>query len=93
MDLPVHLICGYMNKASNLHFLRSFQQYVSATHVCLCEAIRVPKAQIDMGLGCEMKDGVDPVSCQALQDLSWVRDISANEGEVLPAIETSDVVE
>ena len=40
-----------------------------------------------------MEDGIDPVSCQALQDLFWVRDISANEGEVLPAIETSDVVE
>ena len=46
-----------------------------------------------MRLCCEVEDGVDPISYQALQDLFWIGDISANKREILPAVETSDIVE
>ena len=82
-----------MDEASDLDFFRSLQQNVRTADICLCEAIRIAEAEIDVRLGCKMEDGIDSVSRETVQNLLWVGDVSANEGEILPSIQASYVVE
>ena len=50
--------------------------------VCLREVVRVAKAQVYVGLSCEMKDGIDVVAREAANNVCQSRHITIDEFEV-----------
>ncbi len=70
----------------------AFKQNLGTEHIVLGEIERVPKAQVDMSLGGQMKDGVDVKLPQTLQHICWICHISVEETEVRMTFQYARVV-
>lgn len=72
---------------------RSLEQDVCAVYVRVGELVRVAEAQVDVGLRCEVEDGVDLVLTQHALDIAWGGDVAMLEGEVRSVVEHARVVQ
>jgi len=64
-----------------------------AIYICMCECVRVTKAQINVRLCGKVENCVNIVSLQAVHDLGRVCDIAMVECEISFVIEDSRVVQ
>lgn len=93
LDLTVDLIGGDVDEALDADLLGGLEKDVGPVDVGVGEAVRVAKAQVDVGLGGEVEDGIDVVTLEAVHDLGGVGDVALVEGEVPLVIESAGVVE
>lgn len=82
-----------MDELLDSDLLCALQQNVCPVDVCVCESVRVTKAQIDVGLRGEVEDGIDLVTLEAVHYLGGVGDVSMVEGEVSLVVEDSGIVQ
>ena len=72
---------------------RPLKQHVRAVDVCICEFVRVAKAEVDVRLGSEVENGIDSVLSQYTLDIRWRCYIALLECKVCLFVEDSGVVE
>lgn len=75
------------------HCNGALQQNMRTQHVGLGEVVRIPKAQINVGMGSKMEDGVDIVLSQAPQHIFIACHIAMEELEVGSAFEHPRIVQ
>lgn len=92
-NLAIHLIRRDVNEATHADLLRALEQDMRSVDIRVGEAVRITEAQVDVGLGCEVHDGVDVVSFHAVEYVGRNGDVAPVEGEVRLPIETGGVVE
>lgn len=93
LNLTVNFIGGDVDEALDADLLGRLEQDVSAVDVGVGETVGVSEAQVDVGLGSEVEDGVNVVALEAVHHLGGVGDVSLVEGEVPLVIEGTGVVE
>lgn len=93
LDFAVHLVCRYVYEALYLDFLGALQQHVGSIYICMSEAIRVAKTQVNVRLCGKVQDSVDFISLHAVQDFGWVCEVPVVESEIAFIIQNSGVVE
>ena len=93
IDLSVDLVGRDVDQALNADLLGALKEDVGAVDVGVGEAVRVAKAQIDVGLGGKVEDGVDIVALEAVDDLDGVGDVALVEAKVALLVEGARVVE
>lgn len=92
MNLTVNLIRRNMDEAANLGLLGSFEKDVSTAYIGVCESVRVPKTKIHMRLGGKMKNSIDAIGGEAVEDLRRVSDVATDKGKAFDVMQLSDVV-
>lgn len=92
LHLAVYLIGGDMDKSVDTDLLCALEHDVGAIHIGVCEAIRVPKTQIYVRLGCEVEDGVYVEALHAVKHFGRVGDVAMVEGKVSLVIKHARVV-
>lgn len=92
LHLAVHLVGGDVDELFDADLFRTFQEHVSAIHVVVGEAIRVAETQIYMRLSCKVKDCINLVTLQAINDLDRVGDIALIKAKVSLLVQGASVV-
>ena len=92
-NFSVNLISGNVDELLDANFLRTLQNHMCAVNVGVCERVRVTETQINVGLRCEMEDGVNFVSLEAVHHFGGICDIAMVESEVALVVQGTRVVE
>jgi hypothetical protein len=66
---------------------------VCAKNIVISEGVGIPKAQVNMGLGSKMEDGINLVTLEAVHDFRRIGDIAMIKAEVPFVIECPRVVQ
>jgi hypothetical protein len=93
LNLTVDLVGGDVDEALDANLLGRLEQDVRAVDIGVGEAVGVAEAQVDVGLGGKVEDGVNVMALEAVHHLGGVGDVALVEGEVPLVIEGAGVVE
>lgn len=93
LDLAIDFVCGDVDEAVDADALGALEEDVGAVDVGVGEAVRVTEAQVDVGLGGEVENGVNVVALQAVEHLVGIGDVALDKGKVLAFVEGTGVVE
>lgn len=93
MDLTVDFIRRYMNEAADLGLLRSFKQDVDTAYIGICEPIRVSEAKIDMRLSSKVKNRINTICGETVEDFGRIGDIAAHKREASQIVQLPYVVQ
>lgn len=92
LDLSIDLICGDVNESPDTKLLGTLQHDMRSIDIGVGEAIGVAETQIDVGLRCKVKNGVNVVALHAVEDLLWFCNVTMIEGEVALVVEHARIV-
>src|SRR3569833_3072485 len=93
LDFAVDLVGGDVDESTDADLLGALEKDVGAVHVGVGESIRIAEAQVDVGLGGEVEDGVDVVALEAVYHHRKKRKNTKVEAEVTPIVKGAGVVE
>jgi hypothetical protein len=91
--IAIHLIRRDMYEPVHAMFPGSLQQHMRPVYIRVGKFVRVAKAQVDMRLRCEVKNGVNLVLAKHAFHVGWRCDVAIFKREVFLLIEDPRVVE
>lgn len=92
-DLAIDLVGGDVDELLDAHLLGTLEENVRAVHVGVGELVGVSEAQVDVGLGGKVEDGIDVMPLEAVHDLGGVGDVAMVEGEIPLVVEHPGIVQ
>lgn len=93
LDFAVDFVGGNVNEALDAYFFGALEEHVGAVDVCVGEAVRVAKAEVNVRLCGKVENGVNVVALQTADDFVGVGNVALVKRKVALVVEHARVVE